>query len=273
MRPCSPDDCRRGDAHLDLVEPDDGRGDLLHRAARAARTPTPACRGGPRRSRPCRSGTAAARSTTAIALIDRLLPQPDTPITSTPFGTISAPTLSRGWNSARRSSSHFFITSSPPTVSISPPVGDELDRAGAVHAQPLLLEQRRQRFAPEPAVCGDRAPDRERRLVERQSLQRARDQVERGVARVDPCAAPNAAACSARNARISAKSGTLSSMYSRFASELLGHQPDRRRDHDDLAAAAHSTNRSRSRRRTSTASRIASWKSFSWNTPGRCARR
>ena len=50
--------------------------------------------------------------------MDRLLPQPEMPMTSTPLGTISALMRSRIWNNLRRSISHFFMISSPPTCSM-----------------------------------------------------------------------------------------------------------------------------------------------------------
>src|SRR5581483_9844840 len=55
--------------------------------------------------------------------MQRLLPQPEMPITSTPLGTISALRRSRMAKSLRRSRSHFFISSSPPIWSRSTSVG------------------------------------------------------------------------------------------------------------------------------------------------------
>ena len=63
-------------------------------------------------------------------------------------------------------------------------VGDVLDDAAPVDQQPLFLEQRRQRFGAEASTVGQRAAHRVARLLERDSLQSARELVQGCIADV-----------------------------------------------------------------------------------------
>ena len=105
------------------------------------------------------------------------------------MGTISLLTLSRIWKSLRRSSSHFFRFSRPPILSKFAGVRNVLDHAAAVDEQPLLFEQGRHRFGTQPAPVGERTPNAVTRLIERQSLQGARELLEQ---RVGPGQSPQA---------------------------------------------------------------------------------
>ena len=167
-----------------------------------------------------------------MALTQRLLPQPGNAHQEQPLGHDFARRGCRASrNSLRRSSSHFFRPSRPPTSPSSVP-------SAMNSITPLRLTSSRFSSSsagsdsrPERAARGQRAAQRVARFVEREPLQRA--------APAGGSSARLRQSCRARSPRAgtptsSTRSGGRSSRNMQAALDFLRNEAHRRRDDDEL---------------------------------------